>query len=186
MASYPTKPAYIMYCSGWEERVKEHPVFDWMADHEEAFDFGTAKSDPYTKWFTSDFTFVDSTGKTTKGADAWQEMLALYAPFSGHFHEPFFGVIFETETGFELIGCAKIFANLAKEGDGEKKKDGQGREWDLEAPGAFHFTYVRDESGPKGLKLSSERLYADKIPVVGAMLKRGMVTVEDFMKQAAA
>jgi hypothetical protein len=28
--AYQTQPAYIVTCSGWEERIKEHPVFDWM------------------------------------------------------------------------------------------------------------------------------------------------------------
>lgn len=28
--AYPTQPAYIVTCAGWEERLKEHPVFDWM------------------------------------------------------------------------------------------------------------------------------------------------------------
>lgn len=183
--AYPTKPAYIVTCAGWEERLKEHPVFDWMFDHEAAFDFGTAKQEPYTNWFTDDFTFVDSSGKSTQGAEAWTALLATYAPLSSHFHEPFFGVVFENEHGFELFGCAKIFANLLVPGEGNKKKDLSGREWDVVSPGAFHFTYIRDENGPKGMKLSEEKLYADGLPMVGKLLERGMVTPEELIKKLA-
>jgi hypothetical protein len=110
--AYPTRPAYIITCAGWEPRLKEHPVWDWMADHEQAFDFGTAKQEPYTNWVTEDFLFVDPSGKSFRGQEAWNKLLETYAPLSGHFHEPFFGVIFENEKGYELFGCAKIFANF--------------------------------------------------------------------------
>jgi hypothetical protein len=67
--------------------------------------------------------------------------------------------------------------------EGVKKKDLQGREWDIEVPGAFHFTYIRDEKGHKGLNLSEERLYADGLPMVAEMMKRGMVTPEMLMQK---
>jgi hypothetical protein len=123
---------------------------------------------------------------------------------SAHFHEPFFGVVFENEKGYELLGCAKIFANLlvpgklssnsssggdsltGSVGEGEKKKDLQGREWDVEVPGAFHFTYIKDEGAHKGLRLSEEKLFADGLPMVGALLKRGMVSGEDLIKKLSA
>lgn len=184
--AYQTQPAYIVTCSGWEERIKEHPVFDWMSDHEVAFDFGAAKQEPYTNWFTSDFSFTDPAGNSFKGEEAWAKLLETYAPLSAHFHEPFFGIVFENEKGYELLGCAKIFANLLVTGEGEKRKDLQGREWDVEVPGAFHFTYIKEEGAHKGLRLSEEKLFADGLPMVAALLKRGMVSGEDLVKKLSA
>jgi hypothetical protein len=71
-------------------------------------------------------------------------------------------------------------------GEGEKKKDLQGREWDVEVPGAFHFTYIKEDGAHKGLRLSEEKLYADGLPMVGALLKRGMISGEDLVKKLSA
>jgi hypothetical protein len=182
--SYPTIPAYIQSCKGWELRLKEHPVMDWMFDYENAFDFGNMKSESHDVWHTSDFYFTKSNGTcVTGGAEGWAALLETYAPFSEHFHEPMWLVIFETPTGYELCGQAKVFANLHVPGE-KKKTDLQGRKWDIEAPGAFHFEYVKDHTGPKGLKMKGEKLYADGIPMVGEMIKRGMVTAEQALGQS--
>jgi hypothetical protein len=53
-------------------------------------------------------------------------------------------------------------------------------------PGAFHFTLVRDEKAHKGMILSGQRLFTDSGPIVGALMKRGMLSAEDFGKMAAA
>jgi hypothetical protein len=184
--SYKTVPAYVQYVRGWEEtQNREHPVMDWMFDYEAAFDRGDMKSGPHTPWHSDDFSFTKSTGTCiTGGAPAWAALLEMYAPFTTHYHEPFFYIIWETPTGYELIGSAKVFANLPAPGE-STKTDLEGRKWDIEAPGAFHFEYVKDPSGPKGLKLKSEKLFADAIPMVGEMVKRGMVTSEQVMAQAS-
>lgn len=77
---------------------------------------------------------------------------------------------------------AKIFAKLPAPGE-QTKTDLQGRKWDIEVPAAFHFVYVKDTSGPKGLKLKSQKLYGDSMPMVGEMIKRGMVTPEQILAQ---
>lgn len=182
---YATVPAYIQYVKGWEVRYREHPVIDWMFDYEAAFDWGNMRAGPHYPWHADDFSFTKSTGECVTGGErAWAALLEMYAPFTSHYHEPFFYVIWETATGYELIGAAKVFARLPAPGE-QTKTDLEGRKWDLELPGAFHFEYVKDPSGPKGLKLKGQKLYADGIPMVGEMVKRGMVTPEQVLPQAS-
>jgi hypothetical protein len=179
--SYTTVPAYIQHVKGWESRCREHPVMDWMSDYEAAFDWGDMKSGPHSPWHADDFSYTKPTGEcVTGGAAAWAALLEMYAPFSAHYHEPFFYAIWETETGYELFGSAKMFVKLLVPGE-QTKTDLEGRKWDLELPGAFHFDYVKDPSGPKGLKLKGQKLFADGIPIVAEMVKRGMVTPEQVL-----
>jgi len=179
--SYTTVPAYIQYAKGWETRFREHPVMDWMFDYEAAFDHGDMKHVPHTPWHTDDFSYTKPTGVCiTGGAAAWAALLEMYAPFSAYYHEPSFFVVWETPTGYELFGSAKVFAKLLAPGE-QTKTDLNGHKWDIEAQGAFHFKYVKDPSGPKGLKLKSSTLFADEIPMVGEMIKRGMVTPEQVL-----
>ena len=182
--SYPTKPAYIVEsCDGWEPKLLEHPVFDWMQDHEEAFDWGDMKSGPHTPWHTDDFTFTSPTGETIEGgAPAWDGVVKMYAPLVGHYHEPRWFVIWETENGYILTGSAIMYGNLPVPGD-KKHKDLKGREWDVAGPGAFHFEYVKDPSGPKGLKMKAEKIYANVLLLAAEMVKRGMVTADQVFAQ---
>jgi len=183
--SYTTTPAYIQYAKGWETRFKEHPVIDWMFDYEAAFDRGDMKSGPHTPWHSDDFSYTKTTGECiTGGAPAWAALLEMYAPFSAQYHEPSFFFIWETPTGYELFGSATIYANLAAPGE-QTKADLDGRKWDIQAPGAFHFVFVKDPSGPKGLKLKGQKLFADGMPMIGEMIKRGMVTPEQVLAKAS-
>jgi hypothetical protein len=179
--SYTTFPAYIQYAKGWETRFQEHPVMDWLSDYEVAFDTGDMKSGPHTPWHADDYSFTKPTGECiTGGAPAWAAFLEMYRPFSAHFLEPFFFIIWETPTGYELIGTVRLFGNLAVPGE-RTQTDLQGRKWDIGAPGATHLKFVKDPSGPKGLKLNSEEVFTDGIPVIGEMIKRGMVTPEQIL-----
>lgn len=45
--SYPTTPAYISQANGAERLSREHPVLDFLIDHQEAFDQGNMKNEPY-------------------------------------------------------------------------------------------------------------------------------------------
>jgi hypothetical protein len=183
--SYSTVPAYIQHVKGWETRCREHPVIDWMFDYEAAFDWGDMKSGPYTTWHTDDFSFTKSTGeRIAAGAPSWAAVLEIVAPFSAHYFEPFFCVIWETPTGYEFLGLAKIFGKLHAPGE-QTKTDLEGRKWDVDAPAASLFEFVKDTSGPKGLKLKSQTLFADGIPMIGEMVKRGMVTPEQVLAQAS-
>jgi len=182
--SYPTKPAYIIEsCEGWDPKHLEHPVFDWMQDHEQAFDFGDMKSKGYSPWLTDDFSFTKPNGETISGgAPAWAALLELYSPLTEHYHEPRWGMIWETENGYILAGCAIMYGNFPVPGE-KKYKDLKGREWDVSGPGAFHFEYVKDPSGPKGMKMKSQKIYANVLGLAAGMVKRGMITPEQVFTQ---
>lgn len=182
--SYPTKPAYIIEsCDGWDPKHLEHPVFDWMQDHEEAFDHGDMKSGPHTTWHTDDFSYTKPNGETISGgAPAWAALLEMYAPLVDHYHEPRWGVIWETENGYILAGSAIMYGNFPVPGD-KKHKDLKGREWDVSGPGAFHFEYVKDPSGPKGMKMKSQKIYANVLVLAAEMVKRGMITTDQVFTQ---
>src|SRR5436190_10516718 len=107
--SYSTTPAYIESVKGWEDRLEEHPVWSWMHSYEKEFDYGNMTSGPHTPWHTDDFTFVKAAGETFQSGEAsWAALCEMYKPFSAHFHEPFQVIIWETSTGYELFGAAKI------------------------------------------------------------------------------
>jgi hypothetical protein len=182
--SYATKPAFIVEsCEGWEPKLLEHPVFDWMQDYEEAFDFGDMKSGPHTPWHTDDFAYTKPNGETiTGGAPAWAAGLEMYAPLAGHYHEPRWGVIWEMENGYVLTGGANFYGNLPVPGD-KKHKDLKGREWDVAGPGVFYFEYVKDPTGPKGLKIKTEKIYANPLVMAGEMVKRGMLTADEVIER---
>lgn len=179
MTAYPTVPAYITVCHGWEERFKEHPVWAWMFEFSEAFDRGNLKSTPFAKnpYHTADFTYNFNGAVTTGGEAAWNASLQVYGPFTEHFHEPAFVVIFETAVGYELIGIANLFANLPVPGE-QTKVDLSGKKWDIGAPGCFHFKFINDATGSRGLKMSEQNLYGDGLTLVAPMVQRGMITAE--------
>jgi hypothetical protein len=179
---FATSPAYIQYVQGWEPRIREHPVIDWMFDYEEAFDFGDMKSGPHAPWHADDFVYVKSGEASGAGAPSWAKLISDYAPFASHYHEPRYFIVYETATGFELMGWANIFGNFLVPGE-KNKADLKGRKWEMMAPGAFHFIFEKDASGPKGLKLKKQELFADGIPLVGELVKRGMVTWEEAAQQ---
>jgi len=86
--SYPTITAYQTYANGAEQRLREHPVLDFLIDHQEAFDNGNMKTEPYTVFHTDDFTFTKSDGTVLPPGEAsWKGWLEGYAPFIEHFHE---------------------------------------------------------------------------------------------------
>jgi hypothetical protein len=183
--SYPTTPAYVQTCDGWEPRLREHPVFDWMFDYEEAFDWGDMKSGPSSAWHTDDYSFTKPNGETTTGGEpAWKALLEMYAPLTGHFHEPRWLVIWKTDTGYTMVGQATMYGNFPVPGE-KTKKDLQGRLWDVSGPGAFHFEYVKDPTGPKGIKMKSQKIYVSGIGLALGMVKRGMVTADEILEKMA-
>lgn len=175
--TFPTVPAYVQHPVGWPEATREHPAIDFMFDYEKALDWGNMKAGPHTPWHSDDYVYVKSGVAHPPGAPSWAKFVADHAPFTGVYHEPFFYVIHDTPTGWELIGEAKIFVNLPVPG-AEKVKDAEGRDWDVMLKGAFHFTFVKDPSGPKGIKMQKQVIYADMLPVAAELVKRGMITWE--------
>jgi hypothetical protein len=180
--SYPTVPATVIYINSAGERPREHPVLDFLFDHQEAFDHGNMKTEPYTVFHAEDFTFTKTDGTVLpSGEESWKGVLEGYAPFTEHTHEPRYCCIYERNGAWEMLGVANVFANLQVSGQ-KTKKDLSGREWDIMTPGAFLFTCVKDPNGPKGFKVKSLTLFGDGVPVVGEMIKRGMVKPEELLK----
>jgi hypothetical protein len=76
--------------------VREHPVLDFLMDHQEAFDKGNMKDEPYTVWHAVDFSLTKSDGTIlAPGEASWKGSLENYAPFSAHLHEPHYAIIYE-------------------------------------------------------------------------------------------
>jgi hypothetical protein len=180
--SYPTIPAYQTYTKGAGPHLREHPVSDFFVDHQEAFDNGNMKNEPYTVFQTEDFTFTKSDGTVLPPGEAsWKGFLEGYAPFSQHYHEARYVCIYELNQTWEMVGFAHVYANLLVPGE-KTKTDSSGRQWDIVVPGALHFICVKDPAGPKGFKVKAMTLYGDGVPVVTEMIKRGMIKPEDLSK----
>jgi hypothetical protein len=178
--SYPTIQAYQTYTNGTEERLREHPALDFLFHHQETFDDGSMKTEPYTRFHTDDFTFTKSDGTVLPAGEAsWKGFLEGYAPFSEHLHEARYCCVYERNGGWEMMGIAHVYGNLHVPGE-KTKTDLSGRQWDVVVPGAFLFNCVKDPAGPKGFKVKSLTLFGDGTPVVVEMSKRGMVKPEDL------
>jgi hypothetical protein len=179
---YPTTPAAIFHIDGSDDRSREHPVLDFLFEHQEAFDHGDMKTQPYTKFHTDDFVYTKTDGTVLPAGEAsWKGWLEGYAPFTKHLHEARYTCVYERDGGWEMVGVAIIYANLPAPGP-KTKTDRSGQEWDVAAPGAFIFNCVEDEAGPKGFKIKSMTVFGDGVPVVSEMMKRGMVKPEDLAK----
>jgi hypothetical protein len=123
-------------------------------------------------------------GETIRGGEAaWEALKEMYAVFTAYYHEPMWYIIWETEAGYFLTGQAIMYGNFPVEG-ATKVKDLEGREWDFAGPGAFSFEYAKDPTGPKGLKLKGEKLCADGIGLVKALVARGMCNAEQGLAMA--
>jgi hypothetical protein len=180
MSSVATKPAFIHHGT-WDETTRKHPAMKWM--EQETLDFDTHNFSP--KWFSKDFTFHKADGTIFSGREkALEAMRELYGPLTAHFHEPYFLVCTEADDGWDMIGQAKMFANLAgNPAPGEKKvKDLQGREWDMGIPGGFHFHYLKDPSAENGggMVINKAEFMSDSGVPMGIMLKRGLIQAKDL------
>src|ERR1700735_317334 len=90
-------------------------------------------------WHIDDFTLQKPSGEIITGRPAtWTALLAMYAPFAAHFHEPKWLVIYETATGYVLIGEVDMYADFAAPGDRKKGLvDLDRRDWKFRGPGCF-------------------------------------------------
>ncbi|EPS40822.1 hypothetical protein H072_5271 [Dactylellina haptotyla CBS 200.50] len=180
--SYPTVPAYQAYASGSESLPNDHPVLAFLNSHQEAFDHGNMKNEPYTVFHTDDFTFTKTDGTVLPpGEESWKGWLAGYAPFVEHLHKTRYACVYERNGEWEMFGFADICANLPVPGE-KTKTDSTGRKWDVMVPGAFKFTVVNDTTSEKGYKIKTMTVFGDGVPVVGEMMKRGMIKPEDLGK----
>ena len=179
--SFTNKPVYIVDdAQGWQEKFKEHPVMDWQWDFEKLFDFGNLKEEGYQAWLTDDFSFTAPYGATTTGLEAaWAQVKDTYQFFTAYYHEPIEYIVWETETGWKLTGRAFMYVNFPVPLEGATKvADLTGKEWDWKMIGMFTFEWVKDPSGPKGIKMKRWDVVADGFPMMNEMVKRGMVTFD--------
>jgi len=176
--SFPTQPAFI-HTGPWDDETRKHPAMEWMEDYTKNFNARGDWDQPSSDWLSADFTFVKPDGTVSTGQEeAFQQVKDLYAPFTKELHEPYFCVCWETQNGWEMLGQAHLFANCPGEpGPGESKvRDGQGREWHVKIPGAFHFTYVkRNGAAHGGIELSRTEIMSDSMPAVQILMQRGVL-----------
>jgi hypothetical protein len=180
MSSAPTKPAFV-HSGYWDPTTRKHPAMKWM----EAFnkDFDANGVNP--KWYTADASIQKADGTEFYGREGVIAVAReLYGPFTSYFHEPYFVMCSETDDGYEMLGQAKLFANLpGAPAAGEcKVKDKSGKEWDLSVPAAMHFWYVNDEKAENGLGMAIKRteIMSDGSVPMGIMLKRGLISSKDL------
>lgn len=148
--------------------------------------FDSKAHDEILKNFMADDHFlVRTTGQKDHGAKASLDALSneVYAPFAKYTHIPNHLITYEVDDGWEMMGYATLYWNLAvpgktESGDG-KVKDAQGREWDGANPAAFNFRYRKVDGG---IRLCKTEIAADPTSAVVGMLKRGMMKAEDLMK----
>lgn len=180
-----TQPAFVHH-GDWDDHTRSNPAMKWMEQYTIAYETSGVRDRPYTEWNTEDNTFIASDGTVSKGEAGFEANKAAYAPLAKFHHEPYFVVCVETDYGWEMIGQARIYANLAGERGADeppKIKDnatgnGKGEEWDVMVPGAFRFEYVKDDKGVHdGIRLRKTEIMADNLPVVMTMAKRGLINL---------
>ena len=157
-------------------------IHAYREDYTAAVDAKAWDNDPSSKWMTSNHTLQRSTGQVVSGGDASWSAIGkdIYAPFPSHLHYPEFAVVWEVDGGWEMLGVAILYYNLAAPGDGAKIKGKDGKQWDGEGPGAFQFRLAKQDDGT--LKVASTAIFADPTGPMVQMLKRGMMKPEDLMK----
>lgn len=173
--TFPTQPAFVVH-GDMDENTAKHPGMKFLEIVKS--DFDARNWDP--KLYAPDFTWVAPNGQATEGRDQALEVIkAQYMPLTAHWHEPFYQVCTETDYGYELIGSATMWANLAGEpAAGETKKhDKNGKAWDIAGPGGFRFHVVKNGDG---FLLKRMEVTADSGPIVMAMIRRGMLSAKDL------
>jgi hypothetical protein len=82
---------------------------EWMEAFNKDFDVNGVNP----KWYTAVTSIQKADGTESHGR---KEVVAvareLYGPFTSYFHEPYFMMCSETNDRYEMLGQAKLFANL--------------------------------------------------------------------------
>ncbi|OAL54577.1 hypothetical protein IQ07DRAFT_676616 [Pyrenochaeta sp. DS3sAY3a] len=183
--SFSTQPAFI-HTGTWDDTTRAHPCMKWMEHYTRAIDAKAWDTQPSTPYLTASHTLHKSNGTTVSGGPASFASLSteIYAPFAAHLHDPELLLCWESGDGWEMLGVATLYWDLAVpaggEGKKEKVRDREGREWDGKGPAAFAFAYERQGDG--GIRLSKTAIYADPTAAVVEMMKRGMMKAEDLVK----
>ncbi len=173
--SVSTKPTFVHY-GDFDSSSRKLPVMEFMERFRDDFDTGSFDS----KWYMPDFTYVAPDGKATEGREkSIQALKDLYGPLPRWHHEASYLNCYETESGYEMIGKATLWADLpGKPATGEEKRtDRNGKQWDLAGPGTFFFQYV---SSGGGFALRRVEITADTSQIVIGSLKRGVISLKDL------
>ena len=89
----------------------------------------------------------------------------------------------ETEFGWEIIGQADVYIILLGEQDWAKRRLKVNRaKSGVLLYSALRFEYVKDASGPGGIKLSSAMIFSDSLPTLSLLLKRGVLNSQDLLQ----
>jgi hypothetical protein len=155
----------------------------WFEKYAILFNTGEMFNKNFSEWHAPDFSYHKSNGEIFEGgAEAFEAIKETYAPFDVTNHEPNFLGCWETEDGWEMLGQAYLYGNLkAPGGSGKAHTDSEGHKWDVGVPSSFHFAYVKDSSGPEGIKLKRTQVFSDSAPVLVEMLKKGMLKPEQLL-----
>ncbi|KAF3038963.1 hypothetical protein E8E12_001185 [Didymella heteroderae] len=180
--SFQTKPAFVHFGT-WDDETRAHPAMKWMEQYTYSFD-GKAIDEVKNNAMSHDHVLIRTTGQKDSGAQASVDALykEIYAPFAKWSHVPEHLICYEVDDGWEMMGFATLWWNLAvpgKQESGGKVKDAQGNEWDGANPAAFNFRYRRDGDS---IRMCKTEVAADPSAAMVGMLKRGMMKPEDLMK----
>lgn len=179
MSSAPTVSAFV-HKGSWDETTRKHTAMKWMEKFTIEFD----KRNFESQWYTSDCTLQKADGSPeVSGRDEYiSHIKAIYGPLTEQFHEPYFISATETDDGWEMLGQAKLFANLpGKPAQGETKaKDLSGKSWDVGVPSAFHFWYKKEKDGPDGLAIKRTEIISDSAVPMKVMMGRGLIKASDL------
>jgi hypothetical protein len=168
----------FVHADDWNDESRKHTAMKWMEDYARMFDRKGYHQEKWTDWLTEDIVLTKGDNTTHEGEDAWNAAIAVYAPFTEYFHCPYYLVTTETSDGWEMLGQAHIYANLAgQRGEGEPpqvKDRRDGKMWDVCIPGAFRFQYVKGK-GAHGMALKRIDLHAENLAAVLTLVKRGVI-----------
>lgn len=130
--AYPTEPCFIVECKGWDEKLMKHPVFKYMRSYETSFsETKEMRSQPFGGWHTQDFQYIDETGKTWTGEEAFKKHCEMYeALLADSYHEPRHVYINETTDGYACFGHAVLYGNFKVPSE-KNVTDLDGRAWEF-------------------------------------------------------
>ncbi|KAK6541498.1 hypothetical protein TWF694_007306 [Orbilia ellipsospora] len=185
--SFPTQPCFSVECDGWTEELLQHPAMKFMFEFENSFTSGKMYTDaePFGTWHTTDFTYTGETGATSTGLDAFEKSRQLYITLLSKFcHRPHFGIIKETDDGYECLGLADLYGNYKVDTGVKKVTDSDGQQWDFKAPASHRLKFRKDSKSPTGLKLSGMTVYANALPIFAGAVHRKMLPQELMLDNA--
>ncbi|KAJ3464839.1 hypothetical protein MRS44_009625 [Fusarium solani] len=177
--SYQTKPCFIGSFKGWDNEALKHPVMQYLNTLNTDFcETKVAHPEPHTKWFTQEFELQTQTGQVLRGEEAWKRMIHTTRFYDKFSMEPISAFIQGTEDGYDGMVYGNMYTNFVEPGE-KKHSDNKGIEWELRIPRAYRLTFLKDSSGPHGLKISNLVIVGDTLGTMAAAVRKGMVSQEN-------